>query len=126
VTVSGSGSIASVPDTATISFGVTTQGKTAAAAFTSNSADIAKVIAALKAAGVAPKDLQTQYLSLSPRTNDTGDQILGFTAFNSVNATIHDLSRAGSVIDAGVAAGADTVNGPSLSRSDSARSIARR
>ena len=53
VTVNGSGSIASVPDTATISFGVTTQGKTAAAAFSSNSADVAKVIAALKAAGVA-------------------------------------------------------------------------
>jgi uncharacterized protein YggE len=119
VTVTGTGSIASVPDTATISFGVTTQAKTAAAAFAQNSADIAKVIAALKAAGVAAKDLQTQYLSLSPRTNDTGDQILGYTAFNSVNAAIHDLARAGSVIDTGVAAGADNVRGPSLTRSDS-------
>ena len=118
VTVNGSGSIASIPDTATISFGVTTQAKTAAAAFSQNSADIAKVIAALKTAGVAAKDLQTQYLSLSPRTNDTGDQILGYTAFNSVTAKLHDLARAGNVIDAGVGAGADSVNGPSLTRAD--------
>lgn len=120
VTVTGSGSVAGVPDTATVSFGVTTQGKTAGAAFASNAADSAKVIAALKAAGVAAKDLQTETVSLSPRTNDTGEQILGFTAFNSVTATLHDLARAGAIVDAGVAAGADTVNGPALSRSDSA------
>lgn len=119
VTVTGSGSIASVPDTATLSLGVTTQGKTAAAAFSANSADVAKVIAALKAAGVASKDIQTQYVSLSPRTTNTGDQVLGYTAFNSVNVTSHDLTRAGSIIDAAVAAGADTVYGPSLTRSDS-------
>src|SRR6266481_3140299 len=70
VTVGGGGRIGPLPDTATISFGVTTQAKTAAAAFSQNSSDIAKVIAALKTAGVAAKDLQTQYLSLSPRTND--------------------------------------------------------
>lgn len=120
VTVSGSGSIGSIPDTATFSFGVSTQGKTAAAAFSTNSAEIAKVIAALKAAGVDAKDLQTQWVSLSPRTTEAGDQVLGYTAFNSVNATIHDLSRAGTIIDVGVGAGADTVNGPSFTRSDSA------
>jgi uncharacterized protein YggE len=118
VTVNGFGSVSSVPDTATISFGVTTQGKTAAAAFAANSTDIAKVIAALKAAGVAAKDLQTQSVSLSPRMNNAGDQITGYMAFNSVNVTIHDLSRAGTVIDTAVRAGADTVNGPSLTRAD--------
>jgi uncharacterized protein len=120
VTVNGSGSINSVPDTATISFGVTTQAKTAAGAFSANSAEIAKVIAALKGAGVGAKDLQTESVQLSPRMNDTGEQIVGYTAFNAVNAAIHDLSRAGAIIDSGVAAGADTVNGPSLTRSDSA------
>lgn len=119
VTVNGSGSITSVPDTATLSLGVTTQGKTAAAAFSANSADVAKVIAALKAAGVAAKDIQTQFMSLSPRTTDTGEQTLGYTAFNSVNVTVHDLARAGAIIDTAVGAGADTVYGPSLTRSDS-------
>jgi uncharacterized protein len=119
VTVNGSGSITSVPDTATLSLGVTTQGKTAAAAFSANSAEVAKVIAALKAAGVAAKDIQTQFMSLSPRTTDTGEQTLGYTAFNSVNVTVHDLTRAGAVIDTAVGAGADTVYGPSLTRSDS-------
>jgi uncharacterized protein YggE len=119
VTVNGTASVSSVPDTATLSLGVTTQGKTAAAAFSANSTDVAKVIAALKAAGVASKDIQTQYVSLSPRTNNTGEQVLGYTAFNSVNVTTQDLKRAGAIIDAAVGAGADTVNGPSLTRSDS-------
>jgi uncharacterized protein YggE len=119
VTVNGSGSVIAVPDTATLSLGLTTQGKSATAAFSANSADVAKVIAALKAAGVDAKDIQTQSVSLSPRTNNAGDQILGYIAFNSVNVTSHDLSRAGSIIDKAVAAGADTVNGPSLTRSDS-------
>jgi uncharacterized protein YggE len=119
VTVNGTGSVISIPDTATLSLGVTTQGKTAAAAFSANSTDMAKVIAALKSAGVAAKDIQTQLVSLSPRMNNAGDQIVGYTAFNSVNVTSHDLTRAGALIDAAVAAGADTVNGPSLTRSDS-------
>ena len=52
--------------------------------------------------------------------SNEGDQIIGYDASNIVNVTVHDLSRAGAIIDAGVAAGADTVNGPSLTRSDSA------
>jgi uncharacterized protein YggE len=119
VTVTGAGSISSAPDTATISLGDTSQGRTAAAAFAANSAAITKIVAALKAAGVDSKDIQTQTVYLSPRMSNAGDSVVGYDASNIVNVTVHNLSRAGAIIDAGVAAGANTVNGPSLTRSDS-------
>ena len=116
VTVDGTGTVNVVPDAASMSFGVTTQAATAAAALAQNSTEAAKVIAALKDAGVAAKDIQTQSVSLQPQTNATGDGIVGYTAVNSVGATVRDIGELGAVIDAAVAAGANTVDGPSLTR----------
>jgi uncharacterized protein len=118
VVVNGTGTVDVTPDTATLSFGVTTQAKTAAAALAQNSDAAAKVIAALKKAGIAAKDIQTQFVSLSPRYTDNGNDIIGYTASNSVSAVVRNLPSAGAVIDAAVAAGADQVSGPSLSPSD--------
>ena len=118
ITVNGTGSVKTVPNRAEFSFGVTSTGKTASAALRANSAEIAKVIAALKTAGVAPADIQTQYVSLSPRTTENGETIIGFTAHNSVSARIGELGKAGAVVDAAVEAGANEVSGPSLTRSD--------
>lgn len=118
VTVSGTGTVSSVPDTATISFGVVTEATTAAQALSTNSAAAERMIAALKAAGVEAKDLRTDIVSLSPRYSDRGTEIVGYTASNTVSATIRDLARAGAVIDVAVGAGANSVQGPSLERSD--------
>ncbi len=42
----------------------------------------------------------------------------GYSAHNSVSATIAQLARAGAVIDAAVAAGANQISGPSLVHGD--------
>lgn len=120
LTVTGSGGATAVPNRAAFSFGVTSQGKTAAGAMNANNAEMKKVIAALKAAGVATKDIQTSSVSLSPRYSGNGEDIVGYTAQNSVNATINGISRAGAVIDAAVSAGANQVYGPSFTRSGEA------
>jgi uncharacterized protein YggE len=119
ISVSGSGTVTTVPNRATFSFGVVSNAKTATAALAANANDMRNVIAALVAAGVARADIQTQGVSLSPRTSDNGDTILGYTATNSVSATVRDLNKAGRIVDAAVAAGANQVSGPSLTRSDS-------
>ena len=62
ITVSGSGSVTVVPNRASFSFGVTTQGRTAAAALAENATEMRKVIAALKDAGIAPADIQSAAL----------------------------------------------------------------
>jgi len=115
ITVVGSASVASTPDRAELSFGVESQGATAKAALAANAAEMRKVIAAVKAAGGT--NVRTQSVSLSPRYNEK-NEVLGFGAINTVSALIKDVSKAGALIDAAVAAGANQVYGPSLSSGD--------
>jgi hypothetical protein len=116
IIVKGNGTATATPDRAELSFGVTTQATTASAALARNGEAMQKVIAVLKAHGIAATDLQTQIVSLSPRTSDKGD-IVGYTASNLVSAR-SPVARAGEVIDAAVGAGATDVSGPSFTRSD--------
>ena len=119
IVVTGSGSVSTVPDRGQLSFGVSTTGKTAAGVLRANSTQIAKVIAAVKAQGIAAADIRTEAVSLSPRTSQNGDEIVGYSAFDGVGVTVRSLAQVGVVIDAAVAAGANQVSGPSLVRSDS-------
>jgi uncharacterized protein YggE len=118
ITVTGSGSVQGTPDRADFSFGVETQGQTSEEALAANSEAVQKVIDAVKGAGVADGDIQTQQVSVSPRYGENGQNIVGYSATNSVNATIRDLAQAGAVVEAAVAAGANQVYGPTFSISD--------
>jgi uncharacterized protein YggE len=118
IVVSGNGSVATVPDRVQLSFGVSSDAKTASAALHANAGEMTKVIAALKGQGIAAADIQTQFVSLSPRYTPNGEDIVGYTAANSVNATVRKLDRVGGVIDAAVDAGANQVSGPNLARFD--------
>jgi uncharacterized protein YggE len=93
---------------------------TAEAASGANAAAMQKVIAALRKAGVAEKDLQTVNLSVEPEYNDAGTKVLGYTASNSVCATT-SVASAGSVAEAGLGAGADRISGPNLTKADSTK-----
>src|SRR6476646_7187255 len=75
VAVSASGSVTTVPDRASSDFTVDTQSATA-------------MTAAIKNAGVADADLQAGQVALSPRMNDAGTVVLGYTASNTVTASI--------------------------------------
>ena len=114
VTVTGNGSVAAVPDRAEISAGVESRAPTAKAALAANGAAMQKVLAALR--GNGGKDVTTQTVSLSTAFDQNG-QPNGFVASNVASAET-TLGGAGALIDAAVAAGANTVFGPSLSRSD--------
>ena len=114
VTTLGHGVVTTVPDVATISAGVQTEAATAADALAENSERMQRVIAALKRAG--GQKLQTQQVSLYPRTDEHG-QTTGFMAQNSVGARAK-IAEAGALVDAAVNAGANTVAGPMLERSD--------
>ena len=118
ITVVGTGSANVTPDRASFSFGTVSQAATANAALTASSQSVARVVAALKKAGVAQADIQTSDVSLSPRMNDNNNEIVGYTASNTVTATIKKLGDAGDVVDAAVAAGANQVYGPNLLASD--------
>jgi uncharacterized protein len=114
VTVSGTGAVRAVPDRATISAGVETRGATAQAALSANAEAMNDVLAALRAAG--GKDVTTSNVSLSPQLTPEGKPN-GFVASNVATAEFA-LAQAGKAIDAAVAAGANTVYGPSFSFSN--------
>jgi hypothetical protein len=114
VTVSGEGVVLAVPDRAEISAGVETRAQTAKAALRANATAMERVLQALRAGGGT--DVTTQTVSLSTSFDNQGAQN-GFVASNIASATVA-FDKAGSLIDAAVAAGANTVYGPSPSRSD--------
>ena len=115
VTVLGHGVVTAVPDEATITAGVHTQAASASAALTENARLMNAVVAALKTAGGT--ELQTQQVSLYPQTDPQG-KVTAYAADNSVSAKTK-IPTAGSLIDAAVGAGANTVSGPTLDVSDS-------
>jgi hypothetical protein len=96
------------------SFGVDVRAATAKAAVAANAREMRQVIAAVKAAG--GREVGTQSVSLSQVLGENGDPS-GFAASNVVSATV-GLDTAGAVIDAAVAAGANQVNGPTMSVAD--------
>jgi uncharacterized protein YggE len=118
ITVSGLGTATLTPDRASFAFGSVSQAATASAALSASSQSVARVIAAVKKAGVSQGDIQTSEVSLSPRMNDKGDAVVGYTATNTVTVTIKKLGDAGDVVDAAVAAGANQVSGPNLLASE--------
>ena len=115
VTTSGHGVVTAVPDEASVSAGVQTNAATAASALAENARTANAVVDALKRAG--GKELQTQQVSLYPQTDQSGN-VTGYTAQNTISAKAK-IEAAGALIDAAVAAGANTVDGPTLDVSDS-------
>ncbi len=107
-----------VPDLATIRSGVVTQAPTAAAALADNARRMAAVLAALKRAGVAPRDIMTTAAALSPQYRYADNQppvITGYQATNTVSIRFRDVNASGAVLDVLVAQGANQIDGPTLS-----------
>jgi uncharacterized protein YggE len=137
LTVTGQGEADTPPDIAVFSAGVETQAATAGQALAENSTRMSQVIAALKRAGIAERDIQTSNLSVNPIYSDPEQEariaaqmgqprpalppyeaqvrkIIGYQVINTVTVRQRDLKNFGRVIDTLVTAGANQVNGPSF------------
>lgn len=125
LTVSAEGRAARAPDLAVFTAGVATAGKTAGEAMAANSASMSRVVAALKRAGIADRDIQTSNLNLHPvyapqqpqrpdgaMIEPRQPEIIGYQANNTVTVRQRNLAEFGKVIDTLVTAGANQVNGP--------------
>jgi uncharacterized protein YggE len=115
--ISATGTSTRRPDIATISAGVVTQATRAGDAMAANAKAMTATVAALKRAGVADRDIQTQSISLQPQYRYGENQppiLTGYQASNRVAVRLRDLAAAGGVIDALVAAGANQIDGPTL------------
>jgi uncharacterized protein YggE len=114
VTVTGEATVAVAPDTAMIRIGVTSQDKTAREASEVNAKQMTAVLAAIKDAGIADRDIQTSRLSLQPQydPNKSGTaRLTGFQATNQVTVRIRDIDKLPAVLDRAIGAGANEMSG---------------
>jgi uncharacterized protein YggE len=114
VTVTGEATVAIAPDAAVIRIGVNSQGKTAREASDANAKQMTSVLAAIKDAGVADRDVQTSRLSLQPQydPNKSGTaRLLGFQVTNQLTVKIHDIDKLPTFLDRAIAAGANEMSG---------------
>ena len=121
---SGEGFVMVAPDIAIVTIGVTTRAETARAALDQNSTETTRVIAEIRAAGVADKDIATSGFAVSPVYEERppragGDdggmiampKIAGYQVDNAVRVTIRDLEASGALLDKVVTAGANQISG---------------
>ena len=121
----GTGEVMVTPDIAIVTLGVTSQATEASAALAANSAALSKAIAAIKAAGVAKKDIATAGFSIDPvyepaktPPSDRPPSIVGYRVVNQVRVTVRDVKKSGGLLDAVVSAGANRVSGIAFDISD--------
>ena len=120
VAVSGTASVSTAPDKATVTLGTRTQAANPADAQSGNAAKMNAVLKALYAQGVAKADIKTADISLDRQTQNRGTkrETTFYVAHNSVIVTMHDLTKVGAIVDAAVKGGADSVGNIQFSLSD--------
>jgi len=115
ISVSGIGRVTIAPDVADLRLGVQITKPTVGEARDAAAVAMANVVAALRAAGIAEKDIQTSILSLQPvydyNTDGSAPKLTGYQLTNTVAVTIRDLDRVSDAIDGAMTAGATTMDG---------------
>lgn len=115
--------VESSPDLALFDVGVATTAPTASAAITENARRMENVIARIRAAGVEARDIQTTGINLHPQHSRVmpspegvyaPPRIVGYNASNNVRIRYRRLAEVGRLLDALVAAGANSINGPTF------------
>jgi len=115
ISVGGTGTVTIVPDVADLHVGVVVQRTKVADARAAAATAMEGVVAALRAAGVAERDIRTTTLSLQPvydyNSNGAAPKITGYELRNGVVATIRDLDRLAEAVDGALVAGGTTLDG---------------
>jgi uncharacterized protein YggE len=121
LTVTAEGEVQGAPDLANINLGVVTEGQTAQAAVQAHPQRMNALMASLRRASVADRDVQTANLSVNPHSvygEGVAPRITSYQASNNVNVRVRALNNLGRIMDAAVAAGGNTVNGVSFAFAD--------
>lgn len=117
LSVQGSGSSRVDPDEATVRLGVLAQAPTAQAAMKQVNQVANAILAAVRGLGVPEKEIQTSELNLSPVYAQVPPErggeprISGYQASNVVSIRLTKLDLVGQVVDAGLGAGANRLDG---------------
>lgn len=121
IIVTGEGEASVAPDLALLSLSVMREAKTAREALDANNDAMAAVIAAMKSAGIAERDLQTAGIQIQPRYNFTNKpdgsqeaELVAYQVTNTLSVRIRDISKTGDVLDKAVSLGVNQGGGISF------------
>lgn len=127
---SGSGEATAVPDTASISIGVTKNAATVESAQNQVNTVANKLIADIQKLGIDKKDIKTTNYSVNPNYGSGGaepliypstggtERITGYTVTQNIEIKVKELTKINSVTDTATKAGANLVNGVNFTFSD--------
>lgn len=114
ISVTGKGVVQAAPDTANIKLGVEVSKGSAQDAQNANAGVMAAVAGAIGKLGIEKDQVQTSGFQIYPEMKHEQNQppkIASFRCGNQINITVDDLALVSKVIDAGIGAGANNVQG---------------
>jgi uncharacterized protein YggE len=113
IVVTGTSEVLEVPDEAVVRLGIVRQGSVAGTAQNDANTVAKEILSAIAKVGVPSKDIQTARLVLSPVYNTRGSdqRIVSYNATNTISVRLDNLAIVGNVIDAGLKAGANQLEG---------------
>ena len=122
ISVTGTASASSEPDTLIVVLGVESEAKTANESLSKNSNSLNSVISSLTGTGISEDDIQTSNFRIYPLYDfsDSEDKqiLIGYRVSNMLSIQTDKIDSAGNIIDAAVSSGANRVDNVSFQLSD--------
>ncbi|TGR94341.1 DUF541 domain-containing protein, partial [bacterium M00.F.Ca.ET.191.01.1.1] len=95
-----------------------------------NNDGMAAVIAAMKSAGIADRDLQTGGIQINPRYNYTNKpdgsqeaELVAYQVTNTLSVRIRDIDKTGDILDKAVSLGVNQGGGITFSNEDPSAAV---
>lgn len=121
IVVTGTGTVSVVPDVVELRLGIVVARPTVEAARAEAATVMDAVLAAVRAVGVAARDVRTTLLSVQPRydyRDGLAPILTGYELVNTVEVTVRDTATVADVVDGGLRAGATSMDGLSFRVAD--------
>ena len=125
ISVTGSATTLSNPDTLIVVLGVESEAKTANESLNKNSSSLNFVISSLTGSGISKDDIQTSNFTIYPlydsRKDSNGNYqqiLIGYRVSNILSIQTDKIDSAGDIIDSAVSSGANRVDNVSFQLSD--------
>ena len=122
ISVTGSATSSSSPDTLVVILGVESEAKTANESLSKNSKSLNSVISSLSNSGISKDSIQTSNFTIYPlyEWSDVKDEqiLIGYRVSNILSIQTDKIDSAGDIIDSAVSSGANRVDNVSFQLSD--------
>ena len=112
ITVVGKSGMVATPVVGMVSLGVCSRAASPSIAREENTASMNATLAALAEMGIEEKDIQTTNMNMWNNYDSNGN-LTGYRMSTDLTVYVRDITKAGDVVDAAIAAGANELNGVS-------------